>query len=201
MSKGAPSGSWHIVSGFLNQIQLWSFECQNLSFRIVLFFVFLEEGFRLIVFFLNWKLRAPSVKELRALTVRHLAMNRKELHWRVEEEWFAYLARMQLLGEWAGEPELFVLANALQRPIEVYMFTPELTKIETYGEEGRNQEPIRVLFHSYGHYSCLIEAEDEIVIWGKAWPKVAMWQRSVYHRRPLSSVRHSLASFCHQLTS
>lgn len=115
------------------------------------------------MFFLKLKTQ-NSVKDLRALTVQHLARNWKQLYWRVEEEWVAYLARMQLLGEWAGEPELFALAKALQRPIEVYMFTPQLTKIETYGEEERNQEPIRVLFHSYGHYSCLIEAEDEIII-------------------------------------
>ena len=123
------------------------------------FLFFWKKGSDSSCFFLT----ENSVKELRALTVQHLAMNRKQLYWRVEEEWFAYLARMQLLGEWAGEPELFVMAKALQRPIEVYMFTPDLTKIETYGEEERN-EPIRVLFHSYGHYSCLIEAEDEIVI-------------------------------------
>ena len=35
------------------------------------------------------------------------------------------------------------------------------TRVETYGEEESNQEAIRVLFHSYRHYSCLIEAEDE----------------------------------------
>ena len=106
-------------------------------------------------------------KELRAMAVHKLAENRKELAWSIEATegpFDDYLLRMSQLGEWGGQTELIMLSRALQRPIEVYMMTPDLQKIETCGEEYNNSQTIRLLFHDYGHYSLMVEAQDEILV-------------------------------------
>lgn len=52
-----------------------------------------------------------------------------------------------------------MLSRALQRPIEVYMLTPEATRVQVYGGEMRTKM-IRVLFHPCGHYAAMAQVED-----------------------------------------
>eukprot|EP00434_Breviolum_minutum_P040838 symbB.v1.2.036308.t1/scaffold5097.1/size31002/2 len=109
--------------------------------------------------FLHHQLFA-SCQELRVLAVKRLIKCRKEMAWAIEENFDLYVRRMARSREWGGEPELLMLSKVLQRPIEVYMFAPNLKKIQHYGEELKSK-PIRVLFHGYGHYSAMVEAEDK----------------------------------------
>mmetsp|Transcript_51067 Transcript_51067/g.81584 ORF Transcript_51067/g.81584 Transcript_51067/m.81584 type:complete len:197 (-) Transcript_51067:42-632(-) len=99
-------------------------------------------------------------KVLRAKAVAELVKNRKELAWAIEGSFNSYVRKMSRLGEWGGEPELLMLSKVLKRPIEVYMLTPNLKKVQTYGQEFKTKT-IRVLFHGYGHYSALVEVEEE----------------------------------------
>eukprot|EP00435_Cladocopium_sp_Y103_P010680 s3990_g2.t1 len=98
-------------------------------------------------------------KVLRAKAVAELVKHRKELAWAIEGNFNTYVRKMSRLGEWGGEPELLMLSKVLQRPIEVYMLTPNLKKVQTYGQEFQTKT-IRVLFHGYGHYSALVEVEE-----------------------------------------
>eukprot|EP00438_Fugacium_kawagutii_P013269 Skav218300 [mRNA] locus=scaffold2388:123317:124154:+ [translate_table: standard] len=96
-------------------------------------------------------------KELRAKAVAELIRERKEIEWAIEGNFDSYVRRMSRSGEWGGEPELLMLSKVLHSCIEVYMMTPTLKKIQTYGEEFTDVPAIRVLFHGYGHYSAMVE--------------------------------------------
>ncbi|KAG5521873.1 hypothetical protein RHGRI_034187 [Rhododendron griersonianum] len=59
---------------------------------------------------------------------------------------------------WGGEPELLMSSHVLQVPITVYMRDNKssfLKVIAEYGQEYGKGNPIRVLYHGYGHYDAL----------------------------------------------
>ncbi|CAE7273821.1 OTU4 [Symbiodinium microadriaticum] len=62
---------------------------------------------------------------------------------------------MSRLGSWGGEPELLVLSqHVLKRPIEVYM--QDVAKPFLVYAQELPGEPVRILFHGYGHYEALV---------------------------------------------
>ncbi|CAE7699770.1 OTU4 [Symbiodinium pilosum] len=97
-------------------------------------------------------------RELRALAVAELINRREDLGFIVEGDFDKYVARMSRSGTWGGEPELFMLAKfVLQMPLEVYI-TDGHNRVQhflTYSEDLPG-EPVRVLFHGYGHYEALV---------------------------------------------
>ncbi|RDX79216.1 OTU domain-containing protein, partial [Mucuna pruriens] len=69
---------------------------------------------------------------------------------REETEWKPHV--------WGGEPELFIASHVLQMPITVYMYDKDaggLISIAEYGQEYGKENPIRVLYHGFGHYDAL----------------------------------------------
>ncbi|KAF8399923.1 hypothetical protein HHK36_015793 [Tetracentron sinense] len=59
---------------------------------------------------------------------------------------------------WGGEPELLMSSHVLQMPITVYMREKKSGSLKTiaeYGQDYGKENPIRVLYHGYGHYDAL----------------------------------------------
>lgn len=66
--------------------------------------------------------------------------------------------QMRLPHIWGGEPELLMSSHVLQVPITVHMLdkkTNSLKVIAEYGQEYGMENPVRVLYHGYGHYDAL----------------------------------------------
>nr|XP_043616739.1 uncharacterized protein LOC122588649 [Erigeron canadensis] len=98
--------------------------------------------------------------ELRVQVVDELVKRRKEIEWFIEGDFDAYIKRIQKPFVWGGEPELLMASHLLKTTISVYMLqrgSDNLSKIATYGEEYEQPQsnPIKVLFHGYGHYDIL----------------------------------------------
>ncbi|BAM80298.1 hypothetical protein, conserved [Cyanidioschyzon merolae strain 10D] len=81
----------------------------------------------------------------------------------VEGDMGAYCAQLRSPEFYAGEPEMFALADVLERPIEVYLVHPQnrtLLKIVEYGSVYRKRqqdlEPVRVAYNGTNHYSALL---------------------------------------------
>ncbi|KAI3996947.1 hypothetical protein MKX01_021223 [Papaver californicum] len=68
-------------------------------------------------------------------------------------------ARIRKPHVWGGEPELFMASHVLRMPITVYMYDESdggLISIAEHGQEyGKKDDPIRVLYHGFGHYDAL----------------------------------------------
>ncbi|KAA0034208.1 OTU domain-containing protein [Cucumis melo var. makuwa] len=76
----------------------------------------------------------------------------------IEGDFGQYVRHMRQPHVWGGEPELLMSSHVLQMPISVYMcdkMSGNLKVIAEYGQEYGKENPIRVLFHSYGHYDSL----------------------------------------------
>ncbi|KAF9603368.1 hypothetical protein IFM89_035613, partial [Coptis chinensis] len=76
----------------------------------------------------------------------------------LEGEFDAYVMQMRQAHIWGGEPELLMSSHVLQMPITVYMrdnISGNLKIIAEYGKEYGKENPIRVLYHGYGHYDAL----------------------------------------------
>ncbi|KAK6941869.1 OTU domain [Dillenia turbinata] len=76
----------------------------------------------------------------------------------IEGDFDAYVSQMRKPHVWGGEPELFIASHVLQMPITVYMYDEEskgLISIAEYGQEYGKEDPIRVLYHGFGHYDAL----------------------------------------------
>ncbi|KAL2539808.1 OTU domain-containing protein [Abeliophyllum distichum] len=103
--------------------------------------------------------------ELRAQVVEELLKRKKEVEWFIEEDFDAYVKRIQQPYVWGGEPELLMASHVLRTPISVFMIersSGSLMKIANYGEGYHKDEenPINVLFHGYGHYDILETIPD-----------------------------------------
>ncbi|OVA09494.1 Ovarian tumor [Macleaya cordata] len=83
---------------------------------------------------------------------------RAESEWFVEGDFDSYVRRMRHPLTWGGEPELLMSSHVLQMPISVYMrdSSGNLNIIAEYGQEYGKENPIRVLYHGYGHYDALV---------------------------------------------
>jgi hypothetical protein len=81
----------------------------------------------------------------------------------IEGDMRIYCAQLRSPEFYAGEPEMYALADVLERPIEVYLVHPQnrtLLKIVEYGTAYRKNkvanEPVRVAYNGTNHYSALL---------------------------------------------
>ncbi|CAA0818349.1 OTU domain-containing protein [Striga hermonthica] len=96
--------------------------------------------------------------ELRATVADEFIKRRADSEWFIEGDFDTYVARMRMPHVWGGEPELLMSSHVLRVPITVHMFDKKkncLTVIAEYGQEYGPENPIRVLYHGYGHYDAL----------------------------------------------
>lgn len=98
--------------------------------------------------------------ELRGKVADELIKRRESTEWFIEGDFDQYVERMRQTYVWGGEPELIMLSHVLEMPITVYMIEEKtkagLIAIAEYGQEyTKIIDPIRVLYHGFGHYEAL----------------------------------------------
>ncbi|XP_039066005.1 OVARIAN TUMOR DOMAIN-containing deubiquitinating enzyme 4-like [Hibiscus syriacus] len=96
--------------------------------------------------------------ELRANVVDEFIKRRADTEWFLED-FDNYVVQMRQPHIWGGEPELLMCSHVLQTPITVYMNDKNsgtLKILSEYGQEYSKENPIRVLYHGYGHYDVLM---------------------------------------------
>ncbi|XP_038903221.1 OVARIAN TUMOR DOMAIN-containing deubiquitinating enzyme 4 isoform X2 [Benincasa hispida] len=96
--------------------------------------------------------------ELRSKVADEFIKRREETEWFVEGNFDTYVSNMRKPHVWGGEPELFMASHVLHAPIIVYMYDKDsggLISIAEYGDEYGKENPIRVLYHGFGHYDAL----------------------------------------------
>ncbi|XP_057468086.1 OVARIAN TUMOR DOMAIN-containing deubiquitinating enzyme 4-like [Actinidia eriantha] len=106
----------------------------------------------------NEGLQKELADDLRARVADEFVNRRKETEWFVEGDFDTYISQMRKPHVWGGEPELFMASHVLQTPITVYMYNPDsggLITIAEYGQEYGKENPIKVLYHGFGHYDAL----------------------------------------------
>ncbi|XP_002534273.2 OVARIAN TUMOR DOMAIN-containing deubiquitinating enzyme 4 [Ricinus communis] len=103
-------------------------------------------------------LQRELADDLRARVADEFIRRRQETEWFIEGDFDTYVAQMRKPHVWGGEPELFMASHVLKMPITVYMYDQNargLISIAEYGEEYGKDNPIRVLYHGFGHYDAL----------------------------------------------
>ncbi|XVF07305.1 hypothetical protein REPUB_Repub06bG0126800 [Reevesia pubescens] len=103
-------------------------------------------------------LQRELADDLRAKVADEFIKRRKETQWFVEGDFDSYVSQIRKPHVWGGEPELFMASHVLQMPITVYMYDKNaggLIAIAEYGQEYGTENPIRVLYHGFGHYDAL----------------------------------------------
>ncbi|KAF7129077.1 hypothetical protein RHSIM_Rhsim10G0085800 [Rhododendron simsii] len=106
----------------------------------------------------NESLQRELADDLRARVAGEFVKRRTETEWFVEGDFDTYLSQMRKPHVWGGEPELCMASHALQMPITVFMHDPDsggLITIAEYGQEYGKENPIKVLYHGFGHYDAL----------------------------------------------
>ncbi|KAF4361990.1 hypothetical protein F8388_020797 [Cannabis sativa] len=106
----------------------------------------------------NENLQRELADDLRARVADEFIKRREETEWFVEGDFDTYVSQIRKPHVWGGEPELFMASHVLQMPITVYMHDREaggLITIAEYGQEYGDGNPIRVLYHGFGHYDAL----------------------------------------------
>ncbi|XP_026413529.1 OTU domain-containing protein At3g57810-like isoform X1 [Papaver somniferum] len=111
----------------------------------------------------NEILQKELADDLRARVADEFVRRREETEWFVEGDFDTYISQIRKPHVWGGEPELFMASHVLRicrMPITVYMFDGNaggLISIAEYGQEyyGGKDDPIRVLYHGFGHYDAL----------------------------------------------
>ncbi|KAB2045684.1 hypothetical protein ES319_D01G178200v1 [Gossypium barbadense] len=101
--------------------------------------------------------------ELRDKVVDEFIKRRADTEWFLEGDFDNYVVQMRQPHIWGGEPELLMCSHVLQTPITVYMRdknTVTLKIISEYGQEYGKENPIKVLYHGYGHYEVLMSPEN-----------------------------------------
>ncbi|XVE92181.1 hypothetical protein REPUB_Repub01dG0074900 [Reevesia pubescens] len=110
--------------------------------------------------------------ELRAKVADEFIKRRADTEWFLEGDFDKYVVQMRQPHIWGGEPELLMCSHVLQTPITVYMWEKNsgtLKIISEYGQEYGKENPIRVLYHGYGHYDVLRSPVDTAS--SKPWKK------------------------------
>lgn len=105
------------------------------------------------------KVQRELADELRARVADEFINRRQETEWFVEGDFDTYVSQIRKSHVWGGEPELFMASHVLQMPITVYMKDEKaggLITIAEYGQEYSKEDPIRVLYHGFGHYDALL---------------------------------------------
>lgn len=103
-------------------------------------------------------LQRQLADELRARVADEFIKRREETEWFIEGDFNTYVAQIRNCHVWGGEPELLMASHVLQMPISVYMYAQEasgLISIAEYGQEYGKDNPIKVLYHGFGHYDAL----------------------------------------------
>lgn len=103
-------------------------------------------------------LQKALADELRAMVADEFVRRRSETEWFVEGDFDTYITQIRKPHVWGGEPELLMASHVLQMPITVYMHDDDcggLIAIAEYGQEYGKEDPIRVLYHGFGHYDAL----------------------------------------------
>uniref|UniRef100_A0A7N2M3U4 Ubiquitin thioesterase OTU n=1 Tax=Quercus lobata TaxID=97700 RepID=A0A7N2M3U4_QUELO len=106
----------------------------------------------------NESLQRELADDLRAKVADEFIKRREETEWFVEGDFDTYVSHIKKPHVWGGEPELFLASHVLQMPITVYMYDEDaggLISIAEYGQEYGKENPIRVLYHGFGHYDAL----------------------------------------------
>lgn len=96
--------------------------------------------------------------ELRTKVVDELINRRADCEWFIEEDFDTYARRMRECYVWGGEPELLMASHVLRMPITVHLLDQSirgLISIAEYGLEYGKENPIRVLYHGFGHYDAV----------------------------------------------
>ncbi|XP_072074453.1 OVARIAN TUMOR DOMAIN-containing deubiquitinating enzyme 4 isoform X2 [Arachis hypogaea] len=96
--------------------------------------------------------------ELRSKVADEFIKRREETEWFIEGDFDTYISQIRKPHVWGGEPELFIASHVLKMPITVYMYDRDaggLISIAEYGQEYGKENPIRVLYHGFGHYDAL----------------------------------------------
>ncbi|KAI5080651.1 hypothetical protein GOP47_0003834 [Adiantum capillus-veneris] len=99
-----------------------------------------------------------AADDLRNKVVDELVRRRDESEWFIEEDFDTYVRRMREPYIWGGEPELLMASHVLKMPITVHLLektSGELISVAEYGKEYGSEDPIRVLYHGFGHYDAL----------------------------------------------
>lgn len=103
-------------------------------------------------------LQKALADELRTMVADEFVRRRAETEWFVEGDFDTYISQIRKPHVWGGEPELLMASHVLQMPITVYIHDDEcsgLIAIAEYGQEYGKEDPIRVLYHGFGHYDAL----------------------------------------------
>ncbi|KAJ9181135.1 hypothetical protein P3X46_009298 [Hevea brasiliensis] len=103
-------------------------------------------------------LQRELADDLRTRVADEFIKRRQETEWFVEGDFNTYVAHMRKPHIWGGEPELFMASHVLKMAITVYMYEQKdggLITVAEYGQEYGNDNPIRVLYHGFGHYDAL----------------------------------------------
>ncbi|CAA0842812.1 OTU domain-containing protein [Striga hermonthica] len=106
----------------------------------------------------NENLQKELADELRARVADEFIKRREETEWFIEGDFETYVSKIRRPHVWGGEPELLMASHVLQMPITVYMHDQEsggLISIAEYGQEYGKDNPVKVLYHGYGHYDAL----------------------------------------------
>ncbi|CAN6449127.1 unnamed protein product [Victoria cruziana] len=96
--------------------------------------------------------------ELRAKVADEFVKRRADSEWFLECDFDSYIKHIRKPHTWGGEPELLMASHVLKMPITVCMrekSSESLVVISEYGQEYGREDPIRVLYHGYGHYDAL----------------------------------------------
>ncbi|XP_055802247.1 OVARIAN TUMOR DOMAIN-containing deubiquitinating enzyme 4-like [Solanum dulcamara] len=112
-------------------------------------------------------LQRQLADELRTRVADEFIKRQEETEWFIEGDFNTYVAQIRKCHVWGGEPELLMASHVLQMPITVYMYDEDasgLISIAEYGQEYGKENPIKVLYHGFGHY-------DALHIPGKKGPK------------------------------
>ncbi|CAH8362139.1 unnamed protein product [Eruca vesicaria subsp. sativa] len=110
------------------------------------------------------KVQRELADELRARVADEFINRRQETEWFVEGDFDTYVKQIRKPHVWGGEPELFMASHVLEMPITVYMKDEKaggLIAIAEYGQEYSKEDPIRVLYHGFGHYDALLIHESK----------------------------------------
>lgn len=103
-------------------------------------------------------LQRQLADELRARVADEFIKRREETEWFIEGDFNTYVTQIRNCHVWGGEPELLMASHVLQMPISVYMYDQDaggLISIAEYGQEYSKNNPIKVLYHGFGHYDAL----------------------------------------------
>ncbi|EYU20717.1 hypothetical protein ABFS82_11G006200 [Erythranthe guttata] len=106
----------------------------------------------------NENLQRELADEIRARVADEFIKRREETEWFIEGDFETYVSQIRKPHVWGGEPELLMASHVLQMPITVYMHDKDyggLISIAEYGQEYDKHNPIKVLYHGYGHYDAL----------------------------------------------